>query len=227
MQHISNFALITVLFLVLIPILVSHVQKLGLEKDILYSSIRGFIQLLLLGFFISYLFSFEKWYVILGYVFFMIVVASSSIFKRGDKSKNTFFIVFLSIFSTVSICLSLWLLLKIIPFEARYIIPVSGMFSGSAMVAASVALQTIHKGSSKKDAIRIAMIPTIDTLKTTGLVQIPGTMTGMILAGADPLESVKYQIFIIFTLLIVSSFSSIIIGYFLKNNSDINGKIEK
>ncbi|HZG59919.1 MAG TPA: ABC transporter permease [Anoxybacillus sp.] len=55
------------------------------------------------------------------------------------------------------------------------------------------------------------MIPTIDTLKTMGLVQIPGTMTGMILAGAEPIAAVKYQIFIVFTLLVVASISSMVV----------------
>jgi putative ABC transport system permease protein len=62
-----------------VPIFVSYKQALQLEKDILWSSVRGFVQLLLLGFFISYIFSFERWYVILVYVLIMIIVASMSV----------------------------------------------------------------------------------------------------------------------------------------------------
>lgn len=85
------------------------------------------------------------------------------------------------------------------------------------MVASGVVLESMKKQEGKdekeikRNAIKIAMIPTIDTLKTMGLVQIPGTMTGMILAGAEPIAAVKYQIFIVFTLLVVASISSMIV----------------
>lgn len=111
----------------------------------------------------------------------------------------------------------LWLICRIIPFQARYIIPVAGMFSGTAMVAASVVLETMkqdNRDNIKQYAVKIAMIPTIDSLKTMGLVQIPGTMTGMILAGAEPIAAVKYQIFIVFTLLVVAAISSITVCFF-------------
>ena len=44
------------------------------------------------------------------------------------------------------------------------------------------------------------MIPTIDAMKTVGLVQLPGMMTGQIIAGASPIEAVKYQILVQFML---------------------------
>ncbi|QXJ36808.1 hypothetical protein BV455_04019 [Parageobacillus caldoxylosilyticus] len=84
------------------------------------------------------------------------------------------------------------------------------------MVASSVVLETMkreQRNNIKQHAIKIAMIPTIDSLKTMGLVQIPGTMTGMILAGADPFAAVKYQIFIVFTLLVVAAISAIAVCF--------------
>jgi putative ABC transport system permease protein len=218
LQEIDNTALLAILLFIFVPIFVSYKQALKLEKDILWSSLRGFVQLLLLGYFISYIFSFERWYVILGYVFIMVITASMSVSKRGIEFKRTFWIVFLGITVSVSSSICLWLVFHVIPFQAQYIIPVAGMFSGTAMVASGVVLESMKKEESKdekeikRNAIKIAMIPTIDTLKTMGLVQIPGTMTGMILAGAEPIAAVKYQIFIVFTLLVVASISSIIVG---------------
>lgn len=191
-------------------------QSLKLEKDIIWSSLRGFVQLLLLGYCISYLFSLEKWYVIIGYVLLMVAVASFNVSRRGNDTKRTFFLVFFSMIVSVGIPIMLWLICRIIPFQARYMIPVAGMFFGTAMVAASVVLETMKQGQReniKQHAVKIAMIPTIDSLKTMGLVQIPGTMTGMILAGAEPIAAVKYQIFIVFTLLVVAAISSIIVCF--------------
>jgi putative ABC transport system permease protein len=46
---------------------------------------------------------------------------------------------------SVGIPIMLWLICRIIPFQARYIIPVAGMFSGTAMVASSVVLETMKQ----------------------------------------------------------------------------------
>jgi putative ABC transport system permease protein len=146
----------------------------------------------------------------------MVAVASFNVSKRGNDAKRTFFLVFFSMIVSVGIPIMLWLICRIIPFQARYIIPVAGMFSGIAMVASSVVLETMkqeQRNNIKQHAIKIAMIPTIDSLKTMGLVQIPGTMTGMILAGADPFAAVKYQIFIVFTLLVVAAISAIAVCF--------------
>jgi putative ABC transport system permease protein len=47
-------------------------------------------------------------------------------------------------------------------------------------------------------ALKAAMMPIINSMAATGLVALPGMMTGQILAGADPSEAVKYQILVMF-----------------------------
>jgi putative ABC transport system permease protein len=169
LQEIHNTALLAILLFIFVPIFVSYKHTLQLEKDILWSSLRGFFQLLLLGFFISIIFSFERWYVILMYVLIMIIVASMSVSKRGIEFKRTFRFVLLGIMVSVSSSIGLWLMFHVIPFQAQYIIPVAGMFSGTALVASGVVLESMKKDESKDEneiksnAIKIAMIPTIDT----------------------------------------------------------------
>ena len=45
------------------------------------------------------------------------------------------------------------------------------------------------------------MITLIDSTKTTGLIFFPGTMVGMLLAGADPTDAVRLQLILLWTLL--------------------------
>ncbi len=45
------------------------------------------------------------------------------------------------------------------------------------------------------------MITLIDSTKTTGLIFFPGTMVGMLLAGADPDDAVRLQLILLYTLL--------------------------
>lgn len=98
------------------------------------------------------------------------------------------------------------LTLHIIPFTSRYVIPISGMVIGNAMVLSSLFLSRLSSeadlrkeeiqlilslGGTPKQAVRqiltssmkLSMIPTLESQKTLGLVQLPGMMTGQILAG--------------------------------------------
>ena len=64
-----------------------------------------------------------------------------------------------------------------------------------------------------RESIKTGMLPTIDSAKTLGIVSLPGMMTGLILAGASPVEAIKYQIMVTFMLLSTTSISSFIACY--------------
>lgn len=42
-------------------------------------------------------------------------------------------------------------------------------------------------------SVRASLIPMVDSLKSLGLVYIPGMMSGMNLAGANPIYAAEYQ----------------------------------
>ena len=50
-------------------------------------------------------------------------------------------------------------------------------------------------------SLRSGMIPLVDSTKTTGIVFFPGTMVGMLLAGAEPLDAVRLQLVLLWVLL--------------------------
>ena len=98
------------------------------------------------------------------------------------------------------------------------------MVVGNAMTAAAVSLNrlgdemrasaprieaTLALGATAAQAalpvvrssLRSGMIPLVDSTKTTGLIFFPGTMVGMLLAGADPVEAVRLQLVLLWTLL--------------------------
>ena len=125
--------------------------------------------------------------------------------------------------------------LQIIEPTPQYIIPLSGMTIGNAMVACGLYLTQLKRESETargeietllslgaterqavqdvlKRSVKFSMIPTIDAMKTVGLVQLPGMMTGMIIAGADPIEAVRYQILIMFTFTSSSAITSMILS---------------
>ena len=73
-----------------------------------------------------------------------------------------------------------------------------------AQIEAALALGARPRQAAQtvlRRAVRLAMIPTIDSTKTMGIVFLPGAMTGMIIAGAQPLDAVRLQVVIMYMLL--------------------------
>ena len=137
--------------------------------------------------------------------------------------------------STIGLVLALGI------FEAtpRYLVPVGGMVIGNAMTSAAIALNrlgdemadgarvieatlalgataTVAAAPLVRRSLRSGMIHTIDQTKTTGLIFFPGTMVGMLLAGADPVDAVRLQLVLLYTLLGAVALSALIattLGY--------------
>lgn len=59
------------------------------------------------------------------------------------------------------------------------------------------------------------MIPTIEGQKTLGLVQLPGMMTGQIIAGANPIAAVRLQLLIVFTTMTSAILTSVLLSLFI------------
>jgi putative ABC transport system permease protein len=106
-------------------------------------------------------------------------------------------------------------------YDPRYAIPLLGMILGNCMTGIGLGLDTLTTslvnrrasveaqlmlGATRqvaaapvvRDALRSALMPTINSMAATGVVSLPGMMTGQILGGVPPAEAVKYQILVMF-----------------------------
>lgn len=231
----STFALWMTLVFILITLLLSVWQRLQLEKDIIIATVRTAVQLTLIGFVLEFVFDSESVWFLLGIIVIMISVASHNAAVRGKELNGLVWRVLLTIATVETITMGLMVFLGIIEPVPETIIPISGMIVGNAMVVSGLLINNLKRnvaqsipeielklalGASKKQAIhrvlktavKSSMIPTIDTMKTVGLVQLPGMMTGMIIAGASPIEAVKYQILIMFSITGSAALTSIMLG---------------
>ncbi|WP_282935575.1 iron export ABC transporter permease subunit FetB [Paenibacillus sp. RC67] len=231
----NNVALSFTLVFIGITILISMWQKLGLGKEIAIGTVRSAVQLLLIGYVLQFVFNAQQTSFLVLILCMMIVVASWNAGSRGKGLSGIRWRIALAITTTECMTMGLLLGLGIIEKTPQYIIPMSGITIGSAMVVSGLfinqmkrevqaskgeievllslgatARQAIHE--PLKRSVKSSMIPTIDGMKTVGLVQLPGMMTGMIVAGANPVEAVKYQILIMFTLVSSAALTSIILS---------------
>lgn len=235
-NDISIPSLLLTSSLVLVTLFFSYWQRLKLEKDILIGVARAVVQLVLVGFVLEYVFGFRNPLFTTLLLLFMIFNAAVNAAKRGKAVRNGLAISFVSILCGAVATLAVLLLSGIIAYEPDQIIPVSGMIVGNAMVALGLCYRQITADYKNKreevetklalgadimpssieiirDAIRTGMQPTIDSAKTLGIVSLPGMMTGLILAGASPLQAIKYQIMVTFMLLSTTAISSFLACY--------------
>jgi putative ABC transport system permease protein len=122
--------------------------------------------------------------------------------------------------------------LGIFAFTAQQTIPIAGMVIGNSMNVCTLVMRRIQDeiearraeieaalalGATGRQAVapylKIAlqsgMTPIIDSTKTVGLIQLPGAMTGMILAGASPLEAVQLQLIVMYMLIGAAAFTGL------------------
>jgi putative ABC transport system permease protein len=102
-------------------------------------------------------------------------------------------------------------------YDPRYVIPLGGMIIGNSMNACAIAFERFHSlmkrdhrliltmlslgatgkeatATQFKEALKAAFLPILITMSATGMVVLPGMMTGQILSGTAPITAVRYQI---------------------------------
>jgi putative ABC transport system permease protein len=220
---------------VMIALFLSLWQKLGLEREITVSAVRSAVQLFAIGYVLQFVFHTNHPVFIVLLIVMMIAVASWNATRRGRGLPGILWRTTLTLAVTELITMGLMLGIRLIPATPPYVIPISGMVIGSSMVVAGLFFTHMKRevetsrgeietllclGASKRQAIqevlkravKSSMIPTFDTMKTIGLVQLPGTMTGMIIAGASPIEAVRYQIMIMFSFATAATVTAVILA---------------
>ena len=217
----SNTALCLTALLLLIPIFISYKEGLHIIKDLVIATIRATIQLLILGFLLHYIFEInEKWLLVLCVLVIIINASWNTISRASPVMHHVFWISFVAIFVGT----------------ANEVIPIGGMLANNGLIAINLAYQNLERAfvqdvsdieskltlaatpklaskSAIRESIRLAIVPTIDSVKTYGLVSIPGMMTGLIIGGVDPLQAIKFQLLVVFIHTTATIMSALIATY--------------
>jgi len=219
--HISLIDLLIALLFVGVTALVSYWQGLGLERDIAVGTVRTFVQLLTVGFVLQRLFDASRWYWVVVALAIMTTVAGYNAMKRQSGAKQGLFAVMTAAIVTggvITLILVIGVVLRVRPwYQPQYVIPIAGMIIGNSMTGAALVVNRFNSeltlrrseveaslalGATAREAaagalresLRAAMMPTINSMMTVGLVQLPGMMTGQIISGVSPLDAVRYQV---------------------------------
>jgi len=225
--------------LVLLLSLLSWHNGTGVEQRLLWSALRTTLQLLFIGWILKLLFTQSNpiWIILMATI--MLLIAGREVMSRQQRSFRGFWgygmgtiVMFVSSFGITFIALQL--IIRPDPwYLPQYAIPLLGMLLGNTMNGISLGLDRLTSSSweqrhqieaklmlgfnaraamtpLRRDAIRVGMIPMINAMAAAGVVSLPGMMTGQILAGAPPMEAVKYQILIMFLITAGTGFGTLI-----------------
>lgn len=205
----------------------SIVMRLKLGQRLVIAALRMVVQLTLVGLVLKAVFAAAS-PELTGFVLLvMILFAGREAMARQDRKFTGWWSYGLGTGSMMMagiLVLVFGLTTQISPdpwYDPRYAIPLMGMILGNTMNGVSIGLDRMLSavvggklaieaqlclGESRntalrpvvREAMRAAFIPSINAMSAAGIVSLPGMMTGQILAGADPVEAVKYQIVIMF-----------------------------
>ena len=183
---------------------------IGRSGELALATVRMVVQLLAIGYVLVFLFRVENPWMGIGVVGFMIAM-SSWIAVRTVKHLRwqAYADAVLSIALGGGAVFALVLLgvLGLDPgswYRPRFVIPLAGMVFANAMTAVTLSAERFEaeRGNgtgvltARNRAWHAALIPQVNSFLAVGLVALPGMMTGQILAGASPLDAVRYQIMV-------------------------------
>jgi len=203
----------------------------------LYAFARMFLQLLLIGYVLTYIFETEH-FLLVGAVLTVMLIVSSWIALRPlqEKSRAMYFktLAAVSLGGLLTLALVTQLVLDIEPWYApRFIVPLAGMIFASAMNSVSISAERYEaeraRGAdyyaARNIALQTCLIPLLNTLFAVGLVALPGMMTGQILAGVSPLIAARYQIVVMCMLFGSSGLAAAFYLLFVKGNAVIDSAL--
>ncbi|MEG1886500.1 MAG: ABC transporter permease, partial [Oscillospiraceae bacterium] len=239
-MKIWQFSLIYLL-LIIVLIIMKKCQ-VNQTKLLLMASIRMTLQLVIAGFILTYIF--ENPHPVFT-VIYVAAMTAFAIYRVVSKNRRISFRFKLAISMSLSLS-GLFVIVFFICavvgesiFNPQYVIPLSGMIIGNAMTGVNLGVKTfmesfegqrnridtlINIGASPKKillpfvnrALETALLPTLNSMVSMGIVALPGMMTGQILSGTLPTTAILYQIAImiaICTTVCLSVFGSLYFGY--------------
>jgi putative ABC transport system permease protein len=211
--------------LVAVAVALSLWRQLGLEASIVWAAARALAQLLLIGLVLDALLqpgvsSAWAWL----WVAFMLVVAAWTVARRAPVVPGLFQLALAAFATSAVLTLGVLFGFGVFAVNVRTIVPLAGLMIGNSMAATVlVARRLVEELRDKRDevearlalgqpaeeaarpyvrhALRTALTPQIETTKVVGLIALPGSMTGLILAGVNPFDAVRVQAAVMYLIL--------------------------
>ncbi len=218
--------------LAIIVLLVARKQSIHIEREVIIALLRGITQITLVGSLLFLLIKSPAWSSI-PILLIMFLIAGFTSAQQTKDIRGSFVASFTGIALSSGLVIGLMSWLGVIELSVMSLVPVGSMIIAAAMNSNALALNrfraelqshlglietSLALGASPKTtmqpyvraSVQASLIPRIDSLKTLGIVWIPGLMTGMILTGTDPVYAAIYQFVVMGMIFATSGLASMI-----------------
>lgn len=214
------------LSLVLLAIVLAWWLGLRIERRLMEASVRAAAQLLAVGFVLFLIFEttgaiYWAWL----WVGAMVVVATVVVVRRARHHINGLVLVTTgAVLGSALISIAVTFGFGVIAYDPVSLVVIAGITIGNAVPSAvlgvnqSVGLNRARRGELEAllslgfdrgqivrfmapRAARSSLIPQVERTKVVGLIALPGAMTGLLLAGVDPVEAVAVQLLVMYLVL--------------------------
>ena len=212
-------------------ILLARKREIHLEGELLVAMVRGIVQIIAVGSILLLLLRAPRWTsAILLAV--MIVAAGATSARRAKGMPDAFRVSTWAIAFGAGITIALMVLLGVLDPGITSLVPVGSMLIANTMNTNGVALNRLRAdvlahvgeietalalGAEAKESVspyvqasfEASLIPAIDSLRSLGIVWIPGLMAGMLLSGARPVYAAIYQFTVLAMIFAASGLTSL------------------
>jgi putative ABC transport system permease protein len=222
---VSWWGLAASLLLVAAVAALSWRLRLRLQRDLAVGVARSLAQLLLVAAALGLIVDPDTW---IGWSFLwvaaMVAFAAITISRRAPTLPRVLPIALAAVATSATLGLGLLFALRIFPVEGRTVVPIAGMVVGNSLSAGVVAVRRLLEAVGERRAdlearlalglpwqqasrptvrgvLRTAITPDIERIKALGIVVLPGAMTGLILAGVEPMDAVRVQLAMMYVIL--------------------------
>jgi putative ABC transport system permease protein len=200
-------------------------QKLRLERDLAIAVVRSLAQMLLVGLALGLIVEPDTW---IGWSFAwvaaMVAVAAFTVGRRAPALPGVLPVAFAALAAGAIAGLGLLFALGVFPVAGRTVVPVAGMVIGNSLAAGVLTVRRLVEAVAERQAelearlalglpwqravrptirqvLRTGIAPDVERLKALGIIVLPGAMTGLILAGVDPMDAVRVQLALLYVIL--------------------------
>jgi putative ABC transport system permease protein len=213
-------------------VLLARRRKIHLEGETLVAMARGLVQIIAVGFILVILLRAPQWtsgFLLSG----MIVAAGATSARRARGMPSAFQVSASAIAFGAGSVIALMTFLGVIDTAITSLVPVGSMLIANAMNTNGLALNRFRSdvlahageietalalGAEARNSVapyvqasfEASLIPAIDSLRSLGIVWIPGLMAGMLLSGARPVYAAIYQFVVLAMIFAASGLTSLI-----------------
>ncbi|MHA1638262.1 MAG: ABC transporter permease [Candidatus Thorarchaeota archaeon] len=215
------------LILLVILLLVTKWQGIGIGSKLVIGTIRGTVQIVLMALILIQIFELDNILIIFGVLTFMCFFAAHTTMSNLEHIKGVFRCTLPAILAAGLSVMAISVTLGIVQQTGEFIVPMGGMVIGNAMGLASLVIDRMWSNAQKqrslletalslgaspfqamdltiRESIESGLLPNLNRYAALGIVSIPGLMSGMIIGGAEPVAAAFYQV-IVFIMIFLSS----------------------